>query len=80
MKIVVKTKNHDIDWNLPLSVGLSPMAAGKLAALARRRGVALTDGQARQLCQSLKDYRRSHGEWVAVDVERADGSRVFIEL
>ena len=81
MKIVIRGKGDaDLNLSLPTALALNGFAAGKIAAAARRRGYALTAAQAKLLMNGVKEYRRTHPEWVLVEVHSANGDEVLIRL
>ncbi len=65
---------------LPTGLALNRFTAGMVAKSLAEQGVQMNKKQARTFVKHLNRYRRSHKEWVLVEVESADGDKVKIKL
>ena len=81
MEIVVKNSDGpNIFLPIPTGLVLNRFAAGLAAGYLRKYGLAVTKEQTAAFLAALHQYRRSHPEWVLVEVESADGDYVKIRL
>ena len=79
MKIIVHGKEM-ANLSLPSGLVLNPFSASALPMLLRKYGIAISGKQARALVKALNIYRRSHPEWVLVEVHSAQGEEVLIKV
>lgn len=81
MKLIIRSHgNTDLNLTLPTGLALNGFAAGKIAAAARKHHYELTTAQAKLLIRGVKEYRRTHPEWVLVEIHSANGDEVFLQL
>ncbi len=81
MQIHVKqSQGKDIFIPLPSALVFNRFTAGYLAKQMKENGFRMDKGQARALIKALNRYRRTHRDWVLVEVESADGDHVLIKL
>lgn len=79
MKISVKG-DREIELVLPSRLVLNPLSASLLPKLLKEHGVSVSGAQARALFKALNHCRRTHPEWVLVQVQSARGEEVLIRL
>lgn len=82
MRIFV-TKNGETRVNLHVPTGLllNPVSATLASAFIKEKdGTRYTGEQLRKAAQVLKDYKRSHPDWVLVEVDTHEGEHVNITL
>ena len=80
MKIVVKESNHNIRLRFPTGLILNGCTSAALCRAAGKHGVGITHGQMRTLIKALHRYRRSHPDWVLVEVSSTKGGYVQVKL
>lgn len=80
MRIIVKEENHNIRLSLPTGLLLNRCVAGAACREAEKHGVKITPRQMRALFKAIKDYRRTHPDWVLAEVHNADGEYVYVKL
>ncbi len=81
MRIIVKEEEgRAIRVLLPTGLFLNSFTAAIAAKQMERYGVSLTRKQAVTFVKTLNRYRKSHREWVLVEVQSADGDYVKIKL
>lgn len=80
MKIIVKEAEHNIRLSLPTGLLLNRCVAGIACRKAEKHGVRISPQQMRALFKGLKDYRRTHPNWVLAEVEGAKGEYVLVKL
>lgn len=80
MRIIVKEEDHNIRLSLPTGLFLNRCTAGIASREAEKYGVKLSPRQMRQLFQAIKDYRRTHPEWVLAEVKGAKGEYVYVKF
>ena len=81
MKIIVKSNDEPNCW-LPIPSGLvlNRFTAGLAPKFLKKHGIDITKEQATRIIDELKRFRRSHPDWVLVEVESSDGDYVKIKL
>ena len=81
MKIVVKNNDEPNLW-LPIPSGLvlNHFTANLASKQLKNSGFDITKEQAIRIIDELNRYRRSHPDWVLVEVQSSDGDYVKIKL
>lgn len=81
MRILIHEKNEPV-MKLPIPTGLflNPLTAGLVLRSLQKEGVSIPHKLAGPFVRELNRFRRSHPNWVLVEVESADGSYVRITL
>jgi len=81
MKITI-TDTGGKTFNVPLPSGLvlTPVTALIAPAVMQKHNISITYPQTAKFIHALNKYRRSHPEWVLVEVFEADGSTVEIRI
>ena len=80
MKIIVKGTDHNIRMGLPTGLLLNRCFAGAASREAEKYGVKISPRQMRALFKVIKDYRRTHPDWVLAEVHSTDGEYVYVRL
>jgi len=80
MRIIVKEENHNIRLSLPTGLILNRCIAGAACREAAKYGVKLNRRQMNMLFKLLKDYRKTHPDWVLVEVTGAKDEHVLVKL
>lgn len=81
MKIVVHAPgNANINLRLPSGLVLNPVSALFLPKYMRQNGLEIDRKQARLLVKAIRHYRRSHPDWVLVEVDSANGDHILITV
>lgn len=80
MRLTVKETDHNIHLGLPTGLLLNRVTAFAIARKAKKHGVSVTYRQMMALISALHAYRRTHEEWVLVEVTGAKGEYVQIKL
>lgn len=81
MKIVVKSNDEPNLW-LPIPSGLvlNRFTAKFVSKHLKKYGFDITKEQAIRIIDELNRFRRSHPDWVFVEVQSSDGDYVEIKL
>ena len=80
MRIQVNDGNRRIVIPLPTGLMFNSLTAGIAVRAAAEHGVVMSAAQMRRFFRAVKEYKRTHPEWVLVDVQSADGEAVKIKL
>ncbi len=81
MKIIVKNNGEStIKLLLPTGLVASRLGANIVAKNLQKQGIDVNKKQALALVKYLNTYRKTHKEWVLVEVESANGSSVIVKL
>lgn len=81
MQIVVRSPGaRGIQIRLPSAVVLNPLTARAFSAFLKQKGVQITVKQAFAILGAINRYRRSHPEWVLVEVQSSDGEWIEITI
>lgn len=80
MKVIIREPDHPIDLRLPTGLLLNRCTAGIICREAEKYGVRISRSQMKVLIKALNTYRRSHPDWVLVEVSGADGEYVQVKL
>lgn len=80
MRIVVKESSHNIRLYFPSAWMLNRWTAAAICREAEKHGVKIRHSQMRTFLKALKHYRRTHPEWVLVEVNGAKGEYVKVKL
>lgn len=80
MELTVKEEAHNIHLRIPTGMLLNRGTAFALCPKAQKHGITITHRQAVEFLKALHDYRRTHKEWVLVEVKGAKGEYVQIKL
>lgn len=81
MQIVVRShEGTNIRLPIPTGLVLNRWGVAFMFGSMKKYGLNVTKEQASAFARLLNRYRRSHPEWVLVEVESADGDYVKIRL
>ena len=80
MHIRVKEKNTKFRLALPTGLVLNRFTALLSPRFLKDKGIEIDRAKAVAFVKCLNRYRRSHKDWVLVEVESADGNFVKIKL
>ena len=80
MKIVVKEDSRNFRLHLPTSLMLNRCVACAVCREVKKHEVKLNSRQLNRLFKVLKDYRKTHPDWVLVEVHGAKGEYVQISI
>ena len=80
MRIVVKGDDHHVRLRIPMGLVFNRLTAAAIAKEAGKYGVKLSPQQVCVLIKTLKEYRRSHPDWVLAEVQGADGEYVLVKV
>lgn len=81
MKIAIdENEGKKLHLSLPSILLLNRFTACLVSGIMRKNGTEVTRSQAQLFIQELNNYRRSHPEWVLMDIENSDGERITITL
>lgn len=80
MRIRVKDENTNLRLLLPTGLFLNRVTAVLAPGLLKKQGVTIERKQAVAFVKALNRYRRSHKDWVLVEVHSKDGAHVKIKL
>lgn len=82
MRVTVKTPGAPtIRLALPTALLCSPLLSGLICRQAEKYGgVALTPALLREMAGVIRQTRRQFPDWMLVEVDAADGTRVRIRL
>lgn len=80
MKIQVRSPETNLNIVLPTGLVLNGLTARILPKVLAQNGIQLRSEDAVRFVKALNQYRRSHPEWVLVDVDSASGEKVYIKL
>lgn len=80
MKIIVKEEAHNIRLVLPTGLLLNRWTVGIACREAKKYGTQISPHRMRVLFKVLKDYRRTHPDWVLAEVYSEDGEYVLVKL
>ena len=81
MRIFIQEK-HEPVMQLPVPTGLllNPLTTGFVLWALRKEGVSIPHHLAGPFVREFNRFRRTHPNWVLVEVESADGAYVRITL
>ena len=80
MKITVKAAEHNFSLHIPNALVLNRLAGAIACKAMNQQGLSLTNQQLVVFMSALRDYRKTHGEWVLVEVDSSGGEYVQIKL
>ena len=80
MRIIAKGDDHNVHLRIPTGIAFNRFTAGAISKEAGKYGVKISPHQARTLIKALKEYRRTHPDWVLAEVYSADGEYVLVKL
>lgn len=80
MKIIAKGDDHNVHLRIPTGLAFNRFTAAAISKGAGKYGVKISPHQARILVKALKEYRRTHPDWVLAEVYSADGEYVLVKL
>lgn len=80
MRIIVEEENYNIRLSLPTGLFLNRCTAGIASREAGKYGVRISPRQMRLLFQAIKDYRKTHPDWVLAEVKGTKGEYVYVKL
>jgi len=80
MNLTVSQKGAPVNLRIPTRLLLNPVTAFFLCRKARKRGIAVSYRQAASLMKAVRTYRRTHDDWVLLEVTEADGGRIQLVL
>ena len=81
MKLEIKSPEGT--WSLPIPMRMleNRLIVGKLTgALNRRWGLSVDAGQLETLLQAARSFRRTHPEWILLEIESADAEGIRITV
>ena len=65
---------------IPTGLLLNNLTAALLPKVFSEMGLGLTNRQAKNLITAANRFRKTHKEWVLVEVHSADGDEILIKL
>ena len=74
MRITVTGLEHDRNLVFPTGLLLNWITVFYIVRKAKKHGVALEYRQMVKLIKILNDYRRTHKDWILMELERAGGN------
>ena len=80
MRIIAKGEEYHVRLRIPTGLVFNRLTAAAIAKEAGKYGVKLSPRQTCILIKALKEYRRTHPDWVLAEVRGADGEYVFVKL
>lgn len=81
MRIIVRDNGgHDIRLHLPTGLLLNRVTAAFASRFLAKYSVPVTGEQLRAFLQVLKDFKRTHPQWVLVEVQSANGEWIEIRM
>lgn len=80
MKIIAKGDDHNVHLRIPTGLAFNRFTAGAISKEAGKYGVKISPHQARTLIKALKEYRRTHPDWVLAEVQSGDNEYVLVKL
>ena len=80
MRIIAKGDDYHVRLRIPTGLVLNRFAAAAISKEMGKHEMKITPHQARALMKTLKEYRRTHPDWVLAEVHGADGEYVFVKL
>lgn len=78
--IIIDVSGKKSRIRLPAGLLMNGLSARFLSAKAKQKSISLSVGQLRILFRALKRYKRTHPEWVLIEVNDHDGENVKIML
>ena len=80
MRIIAKGDDCNIRLRIPTGLVFNRFTAAAIGKEAGKYGVKLSPRQVRILIKTLKEYRRTHPDWVLAEVHSADGGYVLVKF
>ncbi len=80
MKILVNWQEQNLNLRFPTGLVLNRVTAGIVARALGKKGLPLSRKQMVCCIRALNRYRKTHPDWVLVEVNSADGDRVEMKL
>ena len=80
MKITVKEAEHNFCLRIPNGLVMNRMTGSLVCRHLEKYGIMLSTQQLRTLLEVLRTYRKTHKDWVFVEVTGSDGEYVQIKL
>ncbi len=81
MRIQLSGAEEHLNLYLPTGLMCNRLALGTaFSVMHRKYHVPLTASQAGRFAHALRQFRRTHPNWVLVEVESADGERIQITV
>ena len=80
MRIIVKGDDHNIHLWIPTGLVCNRFTAAAIGKEAGKYGVKISPHQARILIKTLKEFRRTHPDWVLAEVQSGDGEYVLVRF
>lgn len=80
MRIIAKGDDHNVRLRIPTGLAFNRFTAGAISKEAGKYGVKISPHQARTLIKALKEYRRTHPDWVLAEVQSGDNEYVLVKL
>lgn len=80
MKITVKADEHNFSLHIPNALVLNRLAGAIACKAMNQQGLSLTNQQLVVFMSALRDYRKTYGEWVLMEVDSSGGEYVQIKL
>ena len=80
MKITVKADEHNFSLRIPNALVLNRMTGSLVCSRLEKNEITLTTQQLRTLLKALRIYRKTHKDWVFVEVTGSNGEYVQIKL
>lgn len=80
MKIRIQAEGTNLNLPIPTGLVLNRFTAALLPKVLEENGIHLTGPQAQRLVSVIHQFRRSHPDWVLVEVESANGEQVIVKL
>ena len=80
MRIIAKGDDYKIRLRIPTGLVFNRFTAAAISKKMGKYGVKISPYQARILMKALKEYRRTHRDWVLAEVQSGDGEYVLVKL
>ena len=80
MKIKVRAEGVNLNLPIPTGLVLNRFTAALLPKVLEESGIHVTQAQAQRLVAAIRQFRRSHPDWVLVEVHAAKGEQVLVKL
>ena len=80
MNLSVSQKGEPINLRFPTRLLLNPVTAFILCRKAKKHGIIISRRQVTGFMKAARTYRRTHDDWVLLEVTETDGGRVQLVL
>lgn len=80
MRIVTKGADYNVRLRIPTGLIFNRFTAGVISKQMDKYGMKISPHQARILMKILKEYRRTHPDWVLAEVQSGDDGYVLVKL